>query len=137
MIVAGTRLIMKKDGGAPVYTTNRPADAWDAWNREKDGPDRGAVKRPDMPADANPASGTSPPVVAYPPAPVIIDREYVYVGPAPYWGYSYYYPWGYRPYPWRWYGPGYYRGWGPRPWRGYPHGYRGRPYGPGPYRHGR
>lgn len=121
-IIAGTRLVMKKDGAPPVYTTNRPGDAWDAWNRNKDGTG---------PATTAPGSGL-PPAAAYPASPPVIDREYIYVAPAPYWGYSYYYPWGYRPYPRGWYGP-YYRGGGPRPWYGYHrYGYRGRPYGPGP-----
>jgi hypothetical protein len=139
-IVAGTRLIMKQGGGAPVYTTNRPADAWDAWNRKKDGADPGAgVTNPQPPAagNVNPVPQTGQPPAAYPPQPIIVDRDYVYVTPAPYGWYPYYYPWGYRPYPWRWYGYGpHYRGWyGPRPRYGPHHyGYRGRPSGPGHYR---
>ena len=131
-IVAGTRLVMKKDGGPPVYTTNRPADAWDEWNRKKEGPQPGI---PGPSSDNNqPAAGNAPPPAAYPEPPAVLDRSYVYVAPVPYWGYSYYYyPWGYRPYPWHWYGP-YYRGLRPRPWYGpYYHGYRGHLYGPGPY----
>ncbi len=132
-IVAGMRLIMKMDAGTPVYTTNRPADAFDAWNRKKDGPDPGAgVTNPRADAPGNPGPGSAPPVVVYPAEPAVIDREYIYAAPVPYWGYSYYYyPWGYRPYPWRGYGP-YYRGWGPRPYGYHNYGYRGRPYGPGP-----
>jgi hypothetical protein len=130
-MIAGTRLIMKKDGGTPVYTTNRPADTWDAWNRKKDGTDPGmANPQPGTTGNVNPAPQTEPPAALYPPVPMVVDPGYVYVAPAPYWWYPYYYPWGYRPYPWRWSGP-YYRGWGPRPWYG---GYRGRPYGPGHYR---
>jgi hypothetical protein len=130
-IIAGTRLVMKKDGGDPVYTTNRPADAWDEWNRKKDGP-QPAEKG--SPSDIKPPAGDNAlPPAAYPPPPAVPGGSYIYAVPAPYWGYSYYYyPWGYRPYPWRWYGP-YYPGWGPRPWYGRYYGYRGRPYGPGPY----
>lgn len=114
-IIAGTRLIMKKDGEPPVYTRTRPADDWDKWNQMKDG---------SAPA---PSTGNQPAQspAAYPEAasPAVVAREYVYVSPAPVWGYyGYSYPWGYRAYPWRWHGP-YYRGWG---WHG---GYRGY-YGP-------
>lgn len=137
-IAAGTRLIMKKDDETPVYTTNRPPDAWDAWNRKKDGSDpRTANPQPGAGGAVNPAPPQAGPPPASGYAPVVVGQEYVYVAPAPYWWYPYYYPWGYRPYPWRWYGYGpYYRGWyGPRPWYGPRYyGYRGRPYGPGPYR---
>ncbi len=136
-IIAGTRLIMKKDGGAPVYTANRQADAWDAWNRKKDGTGPGmASPRPPAAANVNPAPETVPPAAPNGPPAVIVDPGYVYAAPAPYWWYPYYYPWGYRPYPWRWYGP-YYRGWyGPRPWYGPRYyGHRGRPYAP--YHHHR
>jgi len=133
-ILAGTRLIMKKDGKPPVYTRTRPADDWDKWNQKKDGsasvPSTGNQPQPSQPAA---------PAAAYPEAtsPPVVAREYVYVSPAPEWGYyDYYYTWGYRPYPWRWHGP-YYGGWG---WHG---GYRGY-YGPhrgyrgySPRRHGR
>ena len=136
-IIAGTRLIMKKDGKPPVYTRTRPADDWDKWNQMKD-------SSAPVPSTGNQPSPAQPsaPAAAYPEAvsPPVVAREYLYVSPAPVWGYyGYYYPWGYRPYHWRWHGP-YYRGWG---WhggyRGYygPHrGYRGY-RGHSPRRHGR
>ncbi|MBP7526809.1 MAG: FecR domain-containing protein [Syntrophorhabdaceae bacterium] len=133
-IIAGTRLIMKKDGKPPVYTRTRPADAWDKWNQMKDG----SAPVPLTGNEPSPAQ-TPAPAAAYPEAasPPVVAREYVYVSPAPVWGYYGY--WGYRPYPWRWHGP-YYRGWG---WHGGYRGYYGshrgyRGYrGHSPRRHGR
>jgi len=127
-IIAGTRLIMRKDGKPPVYTRTRPADEWDKWNRMKDGD------------NAPPPSGENRNTPAVSPGygaaetdrdgGSVTVREYVYVTPAPAWGYSeYYYPWygWYDPY-WRGRGPGW---WGPGGYRGYHRPWRG---GPGPGR---
>lgn len=127
-IIVGTRLIMRKEGEAPVYTTNRPADVWDKWNRMKDGDPlpSGDTREPERrsapyapPADVSAAAA----IAEVSPAPAV-TREYIYIGTGPAWSYSYY-PFDYRfyprPWPSRWY-----RGWGgPRGWYGGYRGYRG------------
>ncbi len=140
-IIAGTRLVMRKDGKAPVYTTNRPADDWDKWNKARDGaaelpPSGGSESRPSATYPAPDGADPGAAVVAVPagaiPAPVV-THEYIYVGVGPAWGYSWYpYPYPYRPYPWRWWGPRYPR-WG---WCGGYRGYRGH-CGHPPRRHWR
>jgi hypothetical protein len=140
-IIVGTRLIMRKDGKSPVYTTNRPAGDWDRWNRMKDG-------EMHLPSGdrSEPRRSTTNPAVAVPdpnasavaaisearPAPVV-THEYIYVGIGPAWGYSWY-PHPYRPYPRHWLGPSY-PGWrGPSSrWHGGYRGYHGHP----PRRHWR
>lgn len=126
-IIVGTRLVMRRDGKTPVYTTNRPADEWDRWNRTRDGetvlpasdgsePRRSTV----YPVPAGPDPGAA--AVAAPPETIptpVVTHEYIYVGVGPAWSYSWYpYPYPYRPYAWRRWGPPYPR-WG---WYG---GYRG------------
>ncbi len=131
-IAAGSRLVMKQDGGPPVYTVTKQADAFDVWNRKKDGAEPRTQNAPPQGAPSYPGTASVPPD-QYTSSPVTVSQEYVYVTPAPVWGYSYYYyPRGYPPYPWPWYGP-YYRAWGYRPWYGY-HGRGGPPPGPGPGR---
>lgn len=132
-IIAGTRLIMRKDGKPPVYTRTRPADDWDKWNRMKDGDN---APPPSGENRSTPAVSPTYAVAETDSAGPVTVREYVYVTPAPAWGYSeYYYPW------YGWYARPYWRGWGPRwgwgpGWRGHGgyrgyHGpWRGRP-GPG------
>ncbi len=126
-IIVGTRLVMRKDGKAPVYTTNRPPDEWDKWNRARDGetglPSSGGSEPRQStmyPAPVGPDPGAA--AVAAPPEAIpapVVTHEYIYVGVGPAWGYSWYpYPYPYRPYAWRRWGPPYPR-WG---WYG---GYRG------------
>jgi hypothetical protein len=134
-IIVGTRLVMRKDGKAPVYTTNRPADDWDKWNRARDGatelPSSGGSEPRQSTMDAVPA-GPDPgaAAVAAPPEAIpapVVTHEYIYVGVGPAWGYSWYpYPYPYRPYVWRYWGPRYPRWYRYGPPRGY-WGHRGPP----------
>ncbi len=126
-IIAGTRLVMKKDGNRPLYTKPRPADEWERWNRTRD-----SEAQP-PPGQGRSSAPEGPP--AYPADPDGGGRQvatggYVYVESVPVYGY--YYPGYWRTYPYGgWYGP-YYRGYvGPRYWYGGPR-YRGW----GPYRGG-
>lgn len=136
-LIVGTRLIMKKEGGTPVYTTNRPADDWDKWNGMRDREMRlPAGEKGESPRSTTYPAGPSglAAAAAVPevsPAPVV-THEYVYVGVGPAWGYPWYpypypYPWGL--YPRGWWGPAYPRWGGPWPWHG---GYRG--HGGPPFR---
>ncbi len=133
-IIVGTRLVMRKDGKTPVYTTNRPADEWDKWNKTRDGatelpssggsePRRSTVYPAPAGSDPGAAGVAVPPETI--PTPVV-THEYIYVGVGPAWGYSWYpYPYPYRPYAWHWWGPRY-PGWsGHRRWHGPPRGYWG------------
>jgi hypothetical protein len=144
-IIVGTRLVMRKDGRAPVYTTNRPADEWDKWNKARDGATElpasgGSEPRQSTmrPAPAGPDPGAA--VAAFPPEAIpapAVTHEYIYVGVGPAWGYSWYpYRYPYRPYAWRWWGPRYPVWSGYRRWHGPPRGYWGHRGHP-PRRHWR
>jgi len=131
-IIAGTRLVIKKDGNRPLYTKTRPADEWERWNRARDN------ETQPPPGQSQRYVPAGPP--AYPADPGgggqwVATGEYVYLESAPVYGY--YYPGYWRTYPYGgWYGPYYrgyvgprYRGWGPyRGWHGPGRGYHGRHY---------
>lgn len=137
-IIAGNRLVMKKDGNSPLYTKTRPADEWERWNAARD---REAQPSPGQ--GQGPAAGD---LAVSPSGPAVSGQQpatggYVIVESVPVYN-TYYYPWYYRSYPCGgWYGPCYrgyigpgywYSGYRHRgPYRGWPgpgRGYRGRPH---------